>query len=90
MTNQRDKPRGNMGSKAFRMGTITATSAQTSEEVDTGLSTVEFMTVTLTNTTVGGTVPIPDESFPVAGSAITVRFGLGTGDRTYRYYAIGY
>lgn len=83
--------RGNMGSRSFRIGTITATATQTTEDVDTGMGTVEFMTVTLANTTLAETVsPVINESLPVAGSAVTVLVPSSGATRTYEYFAIGY
>ena len=82
--------RENMGSKSFRTGTISATASQTTEEVDTGMNIVDFMTVTLANTTTAHTTPVPTENFPVAGSAVTVTIFPNGSTTEYRYFAIGY
>lgn len=82
---------GNMGSLSFRVGTITATSSQTTEEVNTGMKTVVYMTVALANTTTAATtVPIVVEATPLAGKAVTVNFEQGTSTRRYDWFAIGY
>ena len=81
--------KGNMGSRSFRIGTISATALQTSQDIDTGMGTVEYMTVQLTNTTTNETTPIVNESLPVSGKAVTVVVPPGTGTRTYNYFAVG-
>ncbi len=83
--------RGNMGSRSFRVGTLTATQAQTSEDINTELNQVIFMAITLTNTTVAdSSATIINESLPAAGNAVTVLVPTGTGTRTYKWIAVGY
>lgn len=88
--------RGNMGSRSFRVGTISVTTWEVTADIDVGMKTVEHLSLTLTATTATASThqaPIVNETFPIAGSAITVLFPEGLVNdtpRTYTFFAIGY
>ena len=62
----------NAGSLSYRSGTFANTSGSTGGNIDTGLKTVVSMQLTHTAAAVVASAPVINETFPLAGSAITI------------------
>ena len=61
------------GGKVIRTGTFTnADESTTGGDITTGLSLVEHMTLQYTGTAVATASPVIAETFPLAGSAVTI------------------
>jgi hypothetical protein len=60
-----------MGNKRMSMGTFSCSGA-TGGDVDTGLRSCEHLAITLIGSAVVANAPVVDETFPLAGSAVTI------------------
>ena len=60
-----------MGNKVVSWGTYT-NSSSTGGDIDTGIHSVDFMTLQPTGASVSSNAPVINETFPVAGSAVTI------------------
>lgn len=76
-----------MGNKRIAWGTYTSASSSTGGDIVTGLELVESMQLTVKKNAIqvsGG--PVIDETFPVAGSAVTI---VTVADGVGYWFAIG-
>lgn len=60
------------GNKVVSYGTYTSTGGSTGGNIDTGINVVEMMLLTPKGTSVGTNESVVNETYPVAGSAVTI------------------
>ena len=63
---------GHAGNVVITGGSFTATSGTTGGDIDTGISTVFNIQLTPSGTAVATSLPVYNETLPVAGNAITI------------------
>ena len=74
------------GDKRVTFGTYAASGGATGGDINAGMTTVLSMDVTASGSAVVADAPTINETFPVAGSAVTV---IVTADTTGYWFAFG-
>lgn len=63
---------GVRGARKFRRGTYTSAAGSTGGDINTGLTICEHMNLQPTGGSVSASDPVVNETFPVAGTAVTI------------------
>lgn len=78
--------KGVIGDIRYAYGTYTSTGGSTGGNVDTGLTTCEQIQLQPKGTGVATNAPVANETFPVAGDAVTI---VTDSNEAGYWYAIG-
>jgi hypothetical protein len=76
-----------MGNKRVIVGTFTSAGGSTGGDILTGLNNCDFIQLQQTGAAVIADAPVANETFPVAGGAITI---VTTANAVGKFMAIGY
>lgn len=78
--------KGVIGDLRYAYGTYTSSGGSTGGDIDTGLTTCEFIDLQSKGSGVATNAPVVNETLPVAGSAVTI---VTDANEAGYWYAIG-